>query len=359
MTSGCPVRVTTDNGEDAGSNPVRKDDIQKDLFRWACGKRKEPLVPLALPDAMVYLNHPDTTPAQAVGEIERKKLPWECVPTEMLRQPDVWQALLPNLGLTAVLRNLGRMTSIGLLTDRSDSAQAVMARFTKDALIKARVHPIQILTAMLTYGQGHGVRGSLSWKPNQKVLDAMDVAFYDSMTNVQPFGSALLVALDISGSMAHNNFAGGTPGLTPMIAGAALASIYAHIEPQVEFIGFGTQLHELRISKRRRLDDIVRELSPQGGTDCSLPFRYLHQAKDNFKGAVLITDSETWAGSVHPVQVLEDYRRKRGVQLWAVCMGMVATQASILDNSDPNTLEVVGFDTSAPQMVSSFLRGEF
>ena len=42
-------------------------------------------------------------------------LPHECVPTEMKQFPKVWEALLPQMGLTAMLRNLGKMTEVGLL----------------------------------------------------------------------------------------------------------------------------------------------------------------------------------------------------------------------------------------------------
>ena len=40
--------------------------------------------------------------------IERYGLPHECVPTEMKQFPQVWEALLPHMGLTAMLRNLAR-----------------------------------------------------------------------------------------------------------------------------------------------------------------------------------------------------------------------------------------------------------
>src|SRR6185295_14109591 len=42
-------------------------------------------------------------------------LPHECVPTEMKQLPEVWEALLPQMGLTALLRNLAKMTAVGLL----------------------------------------------------------------------------------------------------------------------------------------------------------------------------------------------------------------------------------------------------
>jgi 60 kDa SS-A/Ro ribonucleoprotein len=72
---------------------------------------------------------------------------------------------------------------------------------------------------------------------------------------------------------------------------------------------------------------------------------------------VIYTDSETWAGGVHPAQALRDYRRASGIDARLVVVGMVANEFSIADPSDPGMLDVVGFDTAAPQLISDFARG--
>jgi 60 kDa SS-A/Ro ribonucleoprotein len=40
-------------------------------------------------------------------------------------------------------------------------------------------------------------------------------------------------------------------------------------------------------------------------------------------------------------------------------VGMTATQFSIADPKDSGMMDVVGFDGSAPNIISSFARGEF
>ena len=70
---------------------------------------------------------------------------------------------------------------------------------------------------------------------------------------------------------------------------------------------------------------------------------------------VILTDSETWAGSV------TRHRRSRtppSVGLARlVVVGMLANEFSIADPNDPGMLDVVGFDTATPQLVSDFARG--
>jgi len=187
----------------------------------------------------------------------------------------------------------------------------------------------------------------------------------------------MLLALDVSGSMTYGEVAG-SPGLTPRDASAALALVTAATEQQVEIVGFfagrggyrkaGRALHRgyvdgltpLAVSPRQRLDDVVKTVSdlPFGGTDCALPMLYARVLQREIDTFVLFTDSETWAGDVHPVQALRDYRSASGIDARLVVVGMVSNGFSIADPGDPGMLDVVGFDTATPQLISDFARGD-
>jgi 60 kDa SS-A/Ro ribonucleoprotein len=71
---------------------------------------------------------------------------------------------------------------------------------------------------------------------------------------------------------------------------------------------------------------------------------------------VVYTDSETWAGSVHPDQALRAYRAKTGIAAKLVVVGLVSNGFSIADPSDGGMLDVVGFDTAAPGVIADFIR---
>jgi 60 kDa SS-A/Ro ribonucleoprotein len=100
----------------------------------------------------------------------------------------------------------------------------------------------------------------------------------------------------------------------------------------------------------------VSEL-PFGGTDCALPMLYAQALKRAVDTFVILTDSETWAGAVHPAQALEDYRQASGIDARLVVVGMVSNGFSIADPNDRGMLDVVGFDTATPQLISDFARG--
>ena len=151
----------------------------------------------------------------------------------------------------------------------------------------------------------------------------------------------------------------GVPGLTPRVASAAMALVTAATEPRYEIVGFYDGLTPLTIGPRERLDDVVAKVDglPFGGTDCALPMLYAQAKGREVDTFVIYTDSETWAGDVHPVQALRDYRRASGIAARLVVVGMVSNGFSIADPDDAGMLDVVGFDTATPQLVADFARG--
>lgn len=286
----------------------------------------------------------------------RPFLTWEMIPTQFLGSRDVWSALLhKGLPMTALLRNLARMTANGTVAQGTAEARLVANQLTDtERLVKARIHPLSVLVAMRTYTQGHGDKGSLTWKPVTAVVDALDRAFYASFGNVEKTDEQYLLALDVSGSMTWNNIAG--MPITPREASAAMAMVTMAANPSALVMAFSHKLVSVDISPLRRLDDNIRSIErvSMGGTDCALPMLY---AKDNglsINKFVIYTDNVTWAGRSHPVQALDNYKRSTGINSKVVVVGMTSTGFSIADPTRSDMLDVVGFDTAAPNVIAQF-----
>ena len=93
----------------------------------------------------------------------------------------VWAALLENMPMTAMIRNLGKMSAIDLLKPLSSHASLVCQRLKDEALLKkARIHPFNVLVALKTYESGKGDKGKLKWEVNETIVQALDNAFYTS-----------------------------------------------------------------------------------------------------------------------------------------------------------------------------------
>lgn len=318
------------------------------------------------------------SPAAAAALVREYGLPREALRSDHLSSPEVWEALLEDMPMTALVRNLATMTRVGVLAPCSAGSRRVVEQLADAERIgRARVHPVSVLAALRTYESGRGARGGGTWNPVREVVDALDGAFYAAFGNVEPSGSRTLLALDVSGSMTAGRVAG-IPGLTPRDASAAMALVTASVESRYEIVGFyagaggwrscgksrhwgwGEQgLTPLSISPGQRLDDAVKVVSnlPFGGTDCALPMLYATAKEREVDTFVIYTDSETWAGDVHPAQALRDYRRASGIDARLVVVGMVSNGFSIADPGDSGVLDVVGFDTATPQLIADFARG--
>jgi len=288
------------------------------------------------------------------------KLPREAVEgvnTAFLKHPVIWEALLADMPMTAMIRSLGAMSACEFLTIGSDAAKTIVQRLhNEDRLHKARIHPINVLSAMLTYAAGHGFRGKLTWLTVSKVVDALDDAFYLCFKNVRATNKRRLKAIDISGSM-DGNTVNGLPFLDARMASAALALVDANVEPNVEFMGFGTKFQELEISPKWRLDQVCAYMGSLGmqGTDCALPMVWAAQHGFKFDSFEVWTDNETWAGRIQPVQALQAYRKKTGIAAKSAVIGMTATECSIADPEDGGMMDFVGLDAATPNLIADFI----
>jgi len=330
------------------------------LYRWIVrGELPTPTVPLALGIVDAFEQAKRAREVKQIVElIGAHDLPRECIPTEWLDEARVWEALLGRMPLHALIRNLATMTRVGLLVPMSEATRTVVARLRDGKkLADARVHPIALLAAQKTYAAGHGARGQHTWAPVGAIVDALDEAFYAAFKLVEPAGQRLLLALDVSSSMEGGQVAG-VPGLTPRVASAALALVTAATEPQHAFVAFTRSLSELTISPKWRLDRVVKAVSglPFGGTDCAQPMLWASARKVAVDCFVIYTDSETWAGAIHPVQALRQYRQQTGIASKLIVVGMLSNGFSIADPSDAGMLDVVGFDTATPALIGDFAR---
>lgn len=332
------------------------------LLRHAVGK---PVIWEEPTDTAVYiaqcaaLAEDVANPSAAAARIAAHRLPREVVPTEMLRHGEVWEALLADMPVSAMIRNLATMTRVGLLTPTSDATRRVVDELGDAGRIRAaRVHPIAVLAALKTYAQGRGERGHNTWEPLGQIVGALDAAFYASFGNVEPTGKRFCLGLDVSGSMA-GTLVNGIPGLEARVACGAMALVTAAVEPQHAFVAFDTRAFPLSISGRQRLDDVVKLLASTGGggTDCAIPITWALQKRLPVDVFVILTDSETWQGSIHPADTVRQYRRAVNPDAKLAVVAMASNQFSLADPDDSGMLNVVGFDTATPGLLADFAVG--
>lgn len=341
------------------AHPKTVDPIRNMMYKWVT---KPETILESADDSILRLNASVTTSKskdvkEVVKLIEEFNLPRETINTELLNDVKVWEALLQEMPMTAMIRNLGKMTSIGLLAPNSKGTLKVIETLgNKEKLKKARIHPLAVLVALKTYQQGHGEKGSLSWSPVTSIADALDAAFYDAFEFITPTNKRFMLGIDVSGSMDGGTIAG-MAGITPRLAAAAMAMVTARVEKQNVFKAFSHQLVDLKISARDSLKTVVDEMRKIsfGGTDCALPIKAATKDKIPVDCFIIYTDCETYGGQQHVMEALKEYRQKMKIDAKLVVCGFTSTGFTIADPSDMNCLDVVGFDTSTPNVISDFV----
>lgn len=283
----------------------------------------------------------------------------EHVPTELLKSKEIWLALLRHMPMTAMIRNLGKMTSLNLLEVGSFGEELVVQKLNDELLLKkARIHPFNMLVALYQYQKGQGELGKLKWTTNHNVAQALEEGFYKSFKFSESTKKRFLLAVDVSGSM--NVPVIGTPTISARDAAAAMMMVTARNEANFEIVAFSGNLQKLEIAATDSLDLVLSKTSflPFCGTDCSKPMLYAIEKKKKFDVFVVYTDSETYHGSMHPSDALRKYRSASGINdARLIVCGMASTGFTIADPHDPFMLDVVGFDSHAPDIMTDFVMG--
>ena len=94
------------------AHPLTDEIARRDLFDWVCRGTVGAELPV-LVGGFVELAKAESA-AEVAALIRRHDLPREAVPTQWLNEPVVWEALLERMPMTALLRNLAKLTAVGV-----------------------------------------------------------------------------------------------------------------------------------------------------------------------------------------------------------------------------------------------------
>ncbi len=279
----------------------------------------------------------------------------EHLPTIWLNDKQVWDALLQKMPLHAMVRNLGKMTAIGLLEPLSAPTKLVVDALNAEAIKAARLHPLNTLIALRQYAKGQGDRGSLTWSPVPQITDALMQAFYAGFDAVEPTGKNFLLGVDVSASMSCQ-CAGAS--ISCCEAAAVMAMVALRTEPNAHVMGFCDRPVNLGITAGDSLEIAATKARKHnwGGTDCAALINHAIQRKWNVGVFCVYTDGQTWSGPIHVCQALKEYRQKSGCPAKLAAFQLAGNSFSIADHDDPGMMDFSGFDTAVPTILADFVQ---
>ena len=318
--------------------------------------------------ALVQLSNEKVTPEAALATMSTvRRIQREHLPTHLMSSPAIWTHLLKDMGMTALIRNLGKLSNIGVVASRR---QEIVAMLGNEKQIRdSKLHPFAILVAMKIYSKGAGELGSMTWSVDSYIVTALSNAFVMAFGNIPRTGKRIMVALDVSGSMTMAFCAGSSTvtcreGSVAMAMATVLAERDEHgrIGDNTHVYSFTTTFKNVKHAFTKpglTLNDAIRGTDDTfGGTDCAMPMKHATEHRIPVDAFIVYTDSETYAPTVHPQVALEQYRKAMGIDAKLIVVGMASNCLTIADPKDKNTLNLAGFDTSTPTIMSMFINGE-
>ncbi|QKG22898.1 TROVE domain-containing protein [Actinomadura verrucosospora] len=289
------------------AHPKADGPARRALFGWVAGNVSDADARAQVPAIDAFLTAQAAThPVDAIDVVRERGVPWEFLAGSVLTDAGVWDALVDTVGMTALMRNLSRMTRLGTLTPMGDATRRAAARLTNaDALAKARIHPMDLFLALRVYRAGRAQPNPRAefqtWSPVPAVVDALEGAYELSFRHIEPSGRRLLIAVDSSGSMTWSGVrSGGVPLGSCHEVANAMAVILNRIEGgNAHVIDVDTSVHASRVTARTNLREVASWSPSGGGTDLSLPFQWARKQRLDVDGVVVFTNNETWAGRPH------------------------------------------------------------
>ena len=292
--------------------------------------------------------------------------------------------------MTALLRNLASLTSIGLFEDKEILSLVIKHLTDKDAVQKSRIHPVNVIIAWFVYRKGHGFKGKLTWTPQNEIVDALEQMAFLAFANAPPTTKRYGVFIDGSSSMlSETTFQGlsnadiaallslviarsGQVALppSPMRPQAQLQEHLFYVfsakgrpsrsnggvrgSPPTDNTGLYDVGHHIHANSTfQEVLDAV-QLSNWGSTDISNGIRYLEKSNKHVDAIVVITDNDINTGE-KPLVALNSYRAKIGnPNVKLITLAVQLNDLTIADPSDKGMLDMCGFDTNSYQVMHAF-----
>jgi 60 kDa SS-A/Ro ribonucleoprotein len=338
--------------------PTPRTDLQKAVFNWVIGGTKKNPLMESFPVELARINAYEqlkkgASETDVIDAIQRFKMTWEMMPGNLKMTNKIWEALFLQMPVGATIRNLGNLTDKDVFKNKAN-LDLLEARFSKENLAKAYIHPIVFASALKIYGMGgEGGKSKLRWSPIARVKDIMEDGIEKCFDALEPTGLDFFYALDISSSMLGNSV--GQLHMSPYEVEGVMALASVRSEKNYFVGGFNTNFVEIpKFTKKMGYRDSMNFWHGGfGGTDAAQA--YLYALKNRIKTDVFVffTDSESWAGYRHPAEALKEYRSKINPKAKAIYTTLTAysDHISLVDPKDPKSYDIAGFTGETPKMI--------
>jgi 60 kDa SS-A/Ro ribonucleoprotein len=272
------------------------------------------------------------TDAERVRLITEGRLPHEVATSFAGSSRVVWDAIVPQLPIFALLKNLATLERHGVL---DANRELIEGKFTDAQTVqRSRILPFRFLKAA-------------EMVQSPWAADALREALELSFENIPAVEGRTGVFLDISGSMS---------GQFLRVASIFAICLMKKARLNGRLLLFDHRLQELRVSMRDSILTQASRIHPQGGTNTALPMQYLLQQEEKVDNIILITDEQQNTGRPF-YDVLSEYRRRVQPKVKTFIVDVSPYHTPLAEPNDPSCMWIYGWSDQVLNMISLSSQG--
>jgi 60 kDa SS-A/Ro ribonucleoprotein len=316
----------------ATTHPKPKDEKRQALFRYLRGHETD-LTKLPQLQALHKLKK-TRNPASQLHQIEKGMLPYSVVTSILQPTRSVWEALMLQMPMFALLRHLNAMDRAGVF-EKKKNIDYVIRRLTDiEALRQSRILPFRFVKAYEMV-QRAGLR------------EALQQAVEMSIHNLPPLPGRTAIFLDRSGSMQGDY----------LRIGSVLAlALYKQTKGNSLFWLFDHQVEDAHPKLDEGILAQAYRIQAKGGTDTGRPVRELREAEERVDRIIMITDEQQNEGSPFYAE-LERYRRLMNPELQAFIVDISPYRQAMVPPRDGQTFYIYGWSETVLTYIAETVTG--
>lgn len=312
------------------AHPKPISDKQKAIFAYLVGKEYDKM---QVPQISAYEALKKTTDTkEQISLIQEGRLPHEVVTGVIKPDKEIWNAILHQMPIFALLRNLNTLDRAGVLDENREYITSVLN--DPERLAKSKILPFRFVTAFYQVKK--------AW-----IKDALRQAVELTFDNLPDIPGKTAVFLDVSGSMDGDYLRTGSV--------FALA-LYKKTNGNGIFWTFDTRVYDPQPSMYDSILTQAERIKAGGCTDTGAPVEKLRKDNIYVDNIIIITDEQQNTGSPF-YKELEKYRRSINPNTKAFVIDIAPYRSAMIPPTDKNAHYIYGWSETVLHYIAMSSEG--
>lgn len=311
-------------------HPKPISDKQKAIFAYLVGKEydKTQVMQISAYEALKKT----TDVKEQIALIQEGKLPHEVVTGVIKPDKEIWNAILQQMPIFALLRNLNTLDRAGILDENRNYITSILN--DPERLAKSKILPFRFVTAF------HQVEKA--W-----IKDVLRQAVEMTFDNLPEIYGKTAVFLDVSGSMEGDYL---------RIGSVFAVALYKKTKGNGIFWTFDTRVYDPQPSMYDSILTQAERIKAGGGTDTGAPVEKLRKDNIYVDNIIIITDEQQNTGSPF-YKELEKYRRSINPNTKAFVIDIAPYRSAMIPLTDKNTHYIYGWSETVLEYIAMSIKG--